>query len=282
MRKNLLRFLIVIVLSISLLAIYSLAGCRRLEQAPAMDKTDVAEPLEGPSSVTTEEETPAQETIEEETPGETKKESVAPVISDAFIYAILKGVDWDQEVLKIEQLQGGPNEPQVGPEIALAQNYSAIRSVLIRKTDTEVEYNKSMKLGQIPKNSEIGIIIKDSKAEKVISQIYVDEQMQAPRLEAASGESFIYALLKGVDHNNNVITIEQLLSGPSDVEVGNTLTLISGYQVQLSVVERTQSAETEYIKEIKLNDIGINEEIGIILTPDKKVRAIVFAISVEE
>ncbi len=282
MRKKLLLSLSVVFLTAVLLAAYALSGCRSAEQSSAAEKMDVEDTAKEPSGETTAQKPPVQETIEEGTTSETATETSSSAISDAFIYALLKGVDWDKGILKIEQLEGGPNEPQVGPEIALADQYSAIRSVLIRKTDTEVEYNQSMKLGQIPKGSEVGIIIKNSKAEKIISQVYIDEQMQSPRLETASGESFIYAILKGVDYNNNIITIEQLLSGASDIQVGDTLALEKGYSVQLSIVERTQAAENEYIKDIKLSDIGINEEIGIILTPEKKVRAIVFSLNVEE
>ncbi len=202
-------------------------------------------------------------------------------IQDTFAYAILDGIDWDNGIINITQLEAEPYQQDIGSSLELAQDLQVIRSVIIRKGDIVDEYQKNINLGQIPLNSEIGIEIRNNKAALIISQISIDEERQIPRVEMEAGETFIYAILEWADYDNKIIGIEQLINEPYEEELGPQLQLADGYQVQMSVVERHEDGEEEYIVDISLKDIPIGEEIGIIVNAQGKARAIVYNVNVE-
>ncbi len=257
--------------------VYVFAGCRPAEILdPAVDE-EIAE--EEP--VEEEIDRPAEEIEEPPEVEEPAPEPEPAPIEDAFVYAILEGIDWDAEMLQVTQLEADPHEPDIGASVALADDFQVIRSVAIRSDEEVRDYEKKIDLGQIPLGSEIGIQIQNNQAVLIISQIYVDQDQQVPRVEMQQGEDFIYALLKWADYDQELIGIEQLEQEPYEQEYGPELALAEGYQVQMSVVERHEAGEQEYIVDIALQDIPIGEEIGIIVDQQSKARAIVYGIAVE-
>lgn len=258
-------------------SVYVFAGCRPTELPdPAADE-EIAEQ----EAVEEEIGRPAEEKEEPPEVEEPAPEPEPAPIEDAFVYAILEGIDWDAEMLHVTQLEADPHEPDIGASVALADDFQVIRSVAIRRDEEVRDYEKNINLGQIPLDSEIGIQIQDNQAALIISQIYVDQDQQVPRVEVQEGEDFIYALLKWADYDQGLIGIEQLQQEPYEQEYGPELSLAEGYQVQMSVVERHEAGEQEYIVDIALQDIPIGEEIGIIVDQQGKARAIVYGIAVE-
>ncbi len=273
--KKISLWTIVIVLTLSLVGSYALAGCAA---EPVAEEPVAEEPVDDPVDEP-EEITEAPEDPEEEAP---PAEEAPQAVEDTFVYAILTGIDWDNGVIYIEQLEAEPYEEEVGPEIELADDPEVIRSVVIRKGEDMDDYEKNINLGQIPLNSEIGIEIKNNQATLLISQIYVDADNQDQRIEMEAGETFVYAILEWADYENKIIGIQQLINEPHEEEVGPQVTLAEGYRVQMSVVERHEDGEDEYIVDITLQDVPIGEEIGIILNEQGLARAIVYNINVEQ
>jgi len=89
----------------------------------------------------------------------------------------------------------------------------------------------------------------------------------------AEGEYFVYAILKSINIQDNTIIVEQLINEPNEKEIQPEVILGQDCQIVKIVLE--QATEKETLTEINLNDIGINNEIGIIFKSDNTARAII-------
>ncbi|MFO7929281.1 MAG: hypothetical protein R6U35_06420 [Candidatus Humimicrobiaceae bacterium] len=94
--------------------------------------------------------------------------------NEFFVNAILKSVDTGSNTITIEQLINEPNEQEVDPNLALAGNYKAYITVVVRDNG-ENEYIKEVSLSEIPLGVEVGIIVnQDKQARAIIYMLSVE------------------------------------------------------------------------------------------------------------
>lgn len=97
------------------------------------------------------------------------KDEVNSQKGEYFAYAILKGVDFSDNVLNVEQLINEPNEKEIGNKVKLTKDYKVYRHILVKSEEGDREYTKEISLSEIPLGFEIGIILtKDNLARTVI------------------------------------------------------------------------------------------------------------------
>ena len=92
--------------------------------------------------------------------------------------------------------------------------------------------------------------------------------------DPTKGEYFVYAILKSVNKQNNVIEVEQIINEPNEKEIQPTVILENSCQVVRIILD--MAIETEAFYEIGISDIKLNSEIGIIFNSDNTARAVIF------
>ena len=95
-----------------------------------------------------------------------------------------------------------------------------------------------------------------------------------PDADPAKGEYFVYAILKSIDTENNIIIVEQLINEPNEKVIKSEVLLAPDCKVIKVILEMPD--EKESILEIKLLDIPIGAEIGIIFKSNNTARAVIY------
>ena len=94
------------------------------------------------------------------------------------------------------------------------------------------------------------------------------------------GEYFVNAILKGIDIDNNKITVEQLINEPNEKEISPEVILSGDCKIIKVILQRPDEKET--VTEITLDSIKPGSEIGIIFKSDNTARAIIYQEIVEK
>ena len=100
-----------------------------------------------------------------------------------------------------------------------------------------------------------------------------------PDADPLKGEYFVYAILKSIDTENNVIIVKQLVNEPNEKIIEPQVKLSSNCRIIKVILEMPD--EKENISEIKLSDIPESSEIGIIFKSDNTARAVIYQELVE-
>lgn len=101
-----------------------------------------------------------------------------------------------------------------------------------------------------------------------------------PDTDPQKGEYFVYAILKSLNTENNIIIVKQLINEPNEKIIEPQVLLASDCKVIKVILEIP--GEKESILEIKLSDILENSEIGIIFKSDNTARAVIYQEQVEK
>jgi len=101
----------------------------------------------------------------------------------------------------------------------------------------------------------------------------------APDTDPGKGEYFVYAILNSIDKENNIIVVKQLINEPNEKVIDPEVNLASDCKVIKVILEIP--GEKESILEIKLFDIVLGSEIGIIFKSDNTARAVIYQEIVE-
>ena len=95
-----------------------------------------------------------------------------------------------------------------------------------------------------------------------------------PDTDPQKGEYLVYAILKSINTENNIIIVEQLVNEPNKKVIKPEVLLASDCKVIKVTLEMPD--EKESILEIKLSDIPLGAEIGIIFKSDNTARAVIY------
>ena len=100
-----------------------------------------------------------------------------------------------------------------------------------------------------------------------------------PDTDPQKGEYFVYAILKSINTENNIIIVKQLVNEPNKKVIKPEVLLAPDCKVIKVTLEMPD--EKESILEIKLSDIALGAEIGIIFKSDNTTRAVIYQEIVE-
>jgi hypothetical protein len=102
---------------------------------------------------------------------------------------------------------------------------------------------------------------------------------EIPETNPAEGETFIYGIVKAIDYENRIITIEREYQDSQDMknQVGPDIKVLPDAIIhfQAKVGYDSQGGFKYAEKDINFAEIKIGDELGIILTKDKEARAII-------
>jgi hypothetical protein len=102
---------------------------------------------------------------------------------------------------------------------------------------------------------------------------------EIPETNPAEGETFIYGIVKAIDYENRIITIEREYQDSQDMknQVGPDIKVLPDAIIhfQAKVGYDIQGGFKYAEKDINFAEIKIGDELGIILTKDKEARAII-------
>ncbi|ADH60302.1 Spore germination protein-like protein [Thermoanaerobacter mathranii subsp. mathranii str. A3] len=102
---------------------------------------------------------------------------------------------------------------------------------------------------------------------------------EIPETNPAEGETFIYGIVKAIDYENRIITIEREYQDSQDMknQVGPDIKVLPDAIIhfQAKVGYDSQGGFKYAEKDISFAEIKIGDELGIILTKDKEARAII-------
>ena len=90
------------------------------------------------------------------------------------------------------------------------------------------------------------------------------------------GGYFSGAILKAIDVENNTIVVEQLINDPDETIIEPEVVLAPDYKVVLSVLN-IEAGEEKYT-DIKLEDIPLESEIGIMFSEDNMAELIIYQV----
>lgn len=131
----------------------------------------------------------------------------------------------------------------------------------------------------LEKDNPSGLIENDTKI-KIPVRFINQSEKTVEDTDTNNGEYFIYAVLKGIDLENNRIFVEQLMGGPDEKEISSEVKLSKDCKIIKVILERPEEKET--VTEISLNSIGLDSEIGIIFKNDDTARAIIYQEIIEK